>query len=75
MFDKIYERLRLVNNQILSEEEKKKLEDTCSEISSTYECEKEKVVDAVYSFLCLEFSLEQAVELTNNSFIFIKCAE
>ena len=75
MFDEIYERLRLANNRILSEEEKQKLEDTCSKISVTYKCEKEKVIDAVYSFLCLDYSLEQAVELTNNSFIFIKCAE
>ena len=75
MFDKIYERLKLVNNQILSKEEKQKLEDACSAMSTTYECEKENVVDAVYSFLCLDFTLEQAVELTKNSFIFIKCAE
>ena len=75
MFDKIYERLRLINNLILNDKERKNIEDACSTMSTTYECEKGNVVDAVYSFLCLDFSLEQAVELTKNSFIFIKCAE
>ena len=75
MFDKIYERLKLVNSRILSKEEKHNFEDACIEMSVTYECEKERVIDAVYSFLCCEFSLEESVELTRNSFIFIKCAE
>ena len=75
MFDKIYEWLRRVDNRMLSEGEKQKLEDVCLEMSDAYECEKETIIDAVYSFVCCEFSLEEAVELTRNSFIFIKCAE
>ncbi len=70
MFDKIYDRLHLVNNIDLSEEEKRALEHQCQHIvrcgyKNQYNIQ--EVIDCLYSFICKEFTTSDALVLTKAS--------
>lgn len=68
MFDKIYEYLHLVKSVYPTDDEKQKFEHKCQEISAKGYGIAE-VIDIVYSYLRCNYTLEEATELTDFSYL------